>query len=98
MNRLKNRIIRLLLIDDAEPIGINDAELKKMDAEMHISDYLDQAEEIYEAALEDIIDAIKHSSVCQHENCENKLYTLFKIFLTILRYLIDVNELESVLP
>ena len=57
-----------MLIDDAEPIGINDAELNKIDDEMHISDYLDQAEEIYDASLEDIIDANKHSSVCQREN------------------------------
>jgi hypothetical protein len=81
MNRLKNRINRLLQIDGAEPTGINDAELNFTDDIMHLSEYLDHAEEIYDASLEDIIDAIKHSSVCQLKNCENKLCSLFKSYL-----------------
>jgi hypothetical protein len=95
-----------MLIDDAEPNGIDyakingidDAQLKRMDDEIHISYYLDQAEEIYDASLEDIIDAIKHSSVCQLKNCENKLCTLFKSYCFILLCLIDVGELDRFLP
>jgi hypothetical protein len=81
MNRLKNRILRLLKIEGAEPIGLNDAVLNEIDRRMCISKFLYHAEEIYEASLEDIIDAIKHSSVCQLENCENKLCSLFKSYL-----------------
>jgi hypothetical protein len=59
---------------------------------------LDQAEEIYDASLEDIIDAIKHSSVCQLEKCENKLCTLFKRYCFIWRCLKDVGLLDRVVP
>ena len=58
MNRLKNRINRLRLIYGDEPIGKSDAELNSVDDEIHLNDFLDQAEEIYDASLEDIIDAI----------------------------------------
>ena len=97
MNRLKNRILRLLKIEGAEPIGKSDAELNSVDDEIHLSDVLDQAEEIYDASLEDIIDAIKHSSVCQLENCENKSCTLFKRYCFIGRC-VTVGRLDRVLP
>ena len=93
MNRLKNRILRLLQIDGAEPIGFSDAELNKDDKIMYISECLDLAEEIYDTSLEDIIDAIKHSSVCQLENCENKLCSFFKSYLFK-----DVNGLAIFKP
>jgi hypothetical protein len=64
----------------------------------HQGNVLDQAEEIYDASLEDIIDAIKHSSVCQLKNCENKLCTLFKRYCFIWRCVSDVGRLDSVLP
>jgi hypothetical protein len=98
MNRLKNRINRLRLIYGDEPIGKSDAELNSVDDEIHLSDFLDQAEEIYDASLEDIIDAIKHSSVCQLEKCENKLCTLFKRYCFIWRCLKDVGLLDRVVP
>ncbi len=81
MNRLKNRILRLLKIEGAEPIELNDAKLNRIDRRFYVSEFLDNAEEIYDASLEDIIDAIKHSSVCQIKNCENKLCSLFKSYL-----------------
>ena len=93
MNRLKNRIVRLLQIDDAEYIGRSDAELNRIDKRWCISECLDLAEEVYDASLEDIIDAIKHSSECQLENCENKLCSLFKSYLFK-----DVNGLARFIP
>jgi hypothetical protein len=98
MNRLKNRINRLRLIYGDEPIEESDAELNSVDDEIHLSDILDQAEEIYDASLEDIIDAIKHSSVCQLENCENKSCTLFKRYCFIWRCVSYDGRLDRVLP
>ena len=45
-------------IEGAEPIELNDDELNRIDRRMYVSEFLDNAEEIYDASLEDIIDAI----------------------------------------
>ena len=60
-----------------------------------LSDYehLVQAEEIYDAKLNEIDDAIKHSSVYKLEYCEFKLCSLFKIYVTLMR-----NVLSRVIP